>query len=81
VKKQIEATLGKLPPGQRHFDDQRSLPHHGEPGSWDLKMDKEQAVLVIGFRTVGAAQRRQLCAEHDRRSLQRHGQPLVQPHS
>lgn len=53
VRKQIEATLGKLPPGQRHFDDQRSLPHHGKPGSWDLKMDKEQAVLVIGFRTVG----------------------------
>ena len=53
LKKQIEATLGKLPAGQRHFADQRALPHHGKPGTWDLKMEKEQAVLVIGFRTVG----------------------------
>lgn len=53
VKKQIEATLGKLPAGQRHFGDQRALPHHGKPGTWELKMDKEQAILVIGFRTVG----------------------------
>jgi zinc protease len=53
VKKQIEATLGKLPAGLRHFADQRALPHHGKPGTWNVKMDKEQAVLVIGFRTVG----------------------------
>jgi len=53
VRRHIETTLGKLPAGQRHFADQRVLPHHGKPSTWDLKMDKEQAILVVGFRTVG----------------------------
>lgn len=53
IRKQVHASLGKLPKGNRHFTSQRDLPHQGKPGTWDLKLDKEQAVLVIGYRTVG----------------------------
>ena len=53
LKKQISATLGKLPKGTRKLQDCLNLPHHGQPGTWDQHLDKEQAVLVIGFRTVG----------------------------
>jgi zinc protease len=53
LKKQIATTLGKLPKGPRHLADLTQLPHHGVPGDWDNPMEKEQAVLVVGFRTVG----------------------------
>ncbi len=53
VRHKIESTLGKLPRGARHFADVRELPHHGKAGTVDLAMPKEQAVLVIGFRTAG----------------------------
>lgn len=53
IRKQVQASLGKLPKGSRHFSELRDLPRQSKPGTWDLQMDKEQAVLVIGFRTVG----------------------------
>lgn len=53
VRRQITASLGKLPKGPRLLQDQKQLPHHGKPGRWDLRLNKEQAVLVVGFRTVG----------------------------
>ncbi|MDB6118079.1 MAG: Peptidase inactive domain protein [Verrucomicrobiaceae bacterium] len=53
VRKQVQKTLGTLPKGRRHLEDMRDLPVRGKPGAWDRTMEKEQAVLVIGFRTVG----------------------------
>jgi zinc protease len=53
IKMQVEALLGNLPRGQREFVDQRELPILGKPNKWVHEMDKEQAVLIIGFRTVG----------------------------
>ena len=53
MRQQVEASLGKLPRGMRRFDDLRELPDYSKPGTLDIEMDKEQAVLVIGFRTVG----------------------------
>ena len=53
LRQQVKQKFGSLPKGHRHLTDLRDLPHHGRPGEWDLALDKEQAVLVIGFRTVG----------------------------
>jgi zinc protease len=53
ARKKIESTLGKLPKGRRALGQYRELPHNGKPGTWELKMDKEQAVLVVGYRSVG----------------------------
>ncbi|MDB6137670.1 MAG: Peptidase inactive domain protein, partial [Verrucomicrobiaceae bacterium] len=53
MRKQVQKSFGTLPRGRRHLEDMRDLPHLGKPGEWDRILDKEQAVLVIGFRTVG----------------------------
>lgn len=53
VRRQIETTLGKLPAGTRKFAELRDLPDLSKSATIDLPMDKEQAVLVIGYRTVG----------------------------
>jgi zinc protease len=53
IRKHISSTLGRLPKGNRHLADQRDLPVRGKPGSFLKQLKKEQAVLVIGFRTVG----------------------------
>ena len=53
IRRQVQKTLGTLPKGQRHLQEMRDLGRHGKPGAWERTMDKEQAVLVIGFRTVG----------------------------
>ncbi|MBL9113428.1 MAG: insulinase family protein [Verrucomicrobiaceae bacterium] len=52
VLKGIKSTLGKLPKGARRVDTSVLLPHKGKAGSWKVRMEKEQAVLVIGFRTA-----------------------------
>jgi zinc protease len=52
VTAKIKATLGKLPAGTRHLKQHRNLPMLGKPGSFDQTLDKEQAVVVVGFRTV-----------------------------
>ncbi len=53
IKKHISLTLGKLPKGPRKLQNCRALPVLGKAGSWQQKLEKEQAVLVVGFRTVG----------------------------
>ncbi|TDU68160.1 zinc protease [Prosthecobacter fusiformis] len=55
VRKQVEKALGKLKKGTRHYDAQAAFPVTAEvkPGQHELHMDKEQAIIVIGFRTVG----------------------------
>ena len=53
VRKQVQATFGKLPAGRRVLDSAYALPAIGNPCSIDLSLDKEQAVFVLGFRTVG----------------------------
>lgn len=55
VRKQIEKALGKLKKGNRHYDAQAAHPVTSAviPAQHALRMDKEQAIIVIGFRTVG----------------------------
>ncbi|SKA95206.1 zinc protease [Prosthecobacter debontii] len=55
VRMQVEKALGKLKKGSRHYhaDDVAQAPNQGKPARHDLHMDKEQAIIVIGFRTVG----------------------------
>lgn len=52
IRKQVEAAFAKLPRGQRRTVETLPARPHGvvEP---DILMEKEQAVLVIGFRSVG----------------------------
>ena len=53
IRKQVQATFGKLPIGKRALDASYSLATNGKPAQIDLKLEKEQAVFVLGFRTVG----------------------------
>lgn len=55
VLKQVEKALGKLKKGSPHYDAKSSFPLTADvkPGRHELRMDKEQAIIVIGFRTVG----------------------------
>ena len=53
VKKSVIKALGKLPKGRRDLAGKKIYEARGEPGQWEQHMDKEQAVLVIGFSTVG----------------------------
>lgn len=54
VRKLVEKHLSKLKPGARKYDPRAEHPVTAEvrPGRHELHMDKEQAVIVIGFRTV-----------------------------
>lgn len=55
VRKLVEKTLGKLKKGSRHYEarSEHSTETKVKPGQHELRMDKEQAIIVIGFRTVG----------------------------
>ncbi|MBE2284704.1 MAG: insulinase family protein [Prosthecobacter sp.] len=53
VKKQVESAFAKLPKGPRHSTHSRTYHASAKPGAWTEHLDKEQAVIVIGFRTVG----------------------------
>lgn len=55
VKKQIEAALGKLPRGARHAAHSRVFEPKSTPTAFTEHLEKEQAVIVVGFRTVGLA--------------------------
>lgn len=52
IRKQVEKALGKLKKGKRHYDVHAQMPLTAEskPGAHELRMDKEQAIIVIGFR-------------------------------
>jgi zinc protease len=53
IRKHVETAFGKLPAGSRKFTDLEALPSQVKPQELDLQLDKEQAALVIGYRTVG----------------------------
>ena len=53
IKKQVEKTFAKLPRGPRHSTHSRTCHASAKPNAWTEHLDKEQAVIVIGFRTVG----------------------------
>ncbi|MEZ5387623.1 MAG: pitrilysin family protein [Prosthecobacter sp.] len=57
VKKQVEKAFAKLPKGPRHATHSRTYHASSKPGAWTEHLDKEQAVIVIGFRTVGLEDR------------------------
>jgi len=50
---EVEKLFGGLSTGARSTKGFASMPLSGVPGRWDLKLDKEQGVLVLGFPTVG----------------------------
>lgn len=53
IKKQVEKAFAKLPKGPRHGTHSRTYHASSKPDAWTEHLDKEQAVIVIGFRTVG----------------------------
>lgn len=53
IKKQVEKAFLKLPKGPRHSTHSRTWHASAKPGAWTERLDKEQAVIVVGFRTVG----------------------------
>jgi zinc protease len=53
IQQQVSSAFGKLPAGERHFTKLKKLPVKVKPQELSLKLDKEQAVLVIGYRTEG----------------------------
>lgn len=53
IKKQVEKAFLKLPKGPRHSTHSRAWHASAKPGAWTERLDKEQAVIVVGFRTVG----------------------------
>lgn len=52
VRDQVAAALHALPAGKRVYDPQRTLVSRAKPLRREEQLDKEQAVLVLGFRTV-----------------------------
>ncbi len=57
IKKQVEKTFAKLPRGPRQIANSREYHASGKPAAWTEHLDKEQAVIVVGFRTVGLEDR------------------------
>ncbi len=53
IRKQVEASFGKLPRGEKRDIAPLAAPKKLKPSIQTLNMEKEQAVLVIGFRGVG----------------------------
>lgn len=53
IRKQVQATFGRLRPGNRALDASFKLDAASEPSTASLHLEKEQAVVVLGYRTVG----------------------------
>ncbi|MCB1277231.1 pitrilysin family protein [Prosthecobacter sp.] len=57
IKKLVEKTFAKLPRGPRQIAHAREYHASAKPAAWTEHLDKEQAVIVVGFRTVGLEDR------------------------
>lgn len=57
VKAQVEKAFAKLPRGNRQIALAREYHASSKPAAWTEHLDKEQAVIVVGFRTVGLEDR------------------------
>ncbi|MBL9133639.1 MAG: insulinase family protein, partial [Verrucomicrobiaceae bacterium] len=57
IRKVIEKSFAKLPKGPRHATHSRTYHASAKPAAWTEHLDKEQAVIVVGFRTVGLEDR------------------------
>ncbi|WP_395753608.1 M16 family metallopeptidase [Prosthecobacter sp.] len=57
VKAQVEKAFAKLPRGNRQIPLGREYHASAKPAAWTEHLDKEQAVIVVGFRTVGLEDR------------------------
>lgn len=53
IRRIVEKAFARLPRGNRSEAAKKDFATKGKPGAWDMKLDKEQAVLVVGFRTCG----------------------------
>lgn len=52
IRDQVAAAFHALPHGKTAYDPRKTQPSRAKPGRWEQTLDKEQAVLVIGYRTV-----------------------------
>ncbi len=52
IREQVEKLFGPLPAGERSTAGFTPMSAKAKPGRWDVKLDKEQGVLVIGFPTI-----------------------------
>jgi len=57
IKKQVEKAFAKMPRGPRQIALGREYHASAKPAAWTEHLDKEQAVIVVGFRTVGLEDR------------------------
>ena len=57
VKTLVEKAFAKLPVGPRQIAQAREYHASAKPAAWTEHLDKEQAVIVVGFRTVGLEDR------------------------
>jgi len=57
IKAQVEKAFAKLPRGNRQIAMGREYHASAKPAAWTEHLDKEQAVIVVGFRTVGLEDR------------------------
>ena len=53
MQSKVRQWFAKLPKGARDASAEREHSANSKPGRWEQRLDKEQAVLVIGFRTAG----------------------------
>ena len=53
IRDQVAAAFSPMPRGERCPSATLLFPASGAPGEWEMRLDKEQAVLVVGFRTPG----------------------------
>jgi zinc protease len=53
IQQQVSTAFGKLPAGERQFTKLKKLLVKYQPQDLTLQLDKEQATLVIGYRTEG----------------------------
>ncbi len=57
VRDLVGKAFAKLPKGTRNGAAAKAFEGRSKSGEWERRLDKEQAVLAIGFRTVGLQER------------------------
>lgn len=57
IQKWVAKAFARLPKGSRDVLPARAFARRGVAGEWEQRMEKEQAVVVVGFRTAGLLDR------------------------
>ena len=53
IKARVESLFAKICGGEKSSSGFEAMPITAKPGRWDVTLDKEQGILVLGFPTVG----------------------------